>query len=74
MQTEVVPKIKETVVKVNEAWCKKCGICAAFCRKGVLVQNKDKKIYVQNPENCVGCGFCVNLCPDYAITLEVVEQ
>ncbi|MTI81093.1 MAG: 4Fe-4S dicluster domain-containing protein [Firmicutes bacterium] len=73
MRTETVPSIKETVVKLNQALCKKCGICAVFCKKEVLVQKQDQKIYIENAENCVGCRQCVNLCPDYAISLEVVE-
>ncbi|MEG6615547.1 4Fe-4S binding protein [Peptococcaceae bacterium 1198_IL3148] len=73
LQGQMVPKIKTTVVAVNHTWCKKCGICVSFCSKGVLVQRDNNKIYVENPENCVGCNLCVNLCPDYAISLEVME-
>lgn len=74
MSSDCVPGIKETVVTINSSWCKKCGICAAFCKKKVLVQHKDKTIGIENSENCVGCKTCINLCPDYAISLEVKEQ
>ncbi len=68
-----LPQIKLTAVKINEVWCKKCGICTAFCSRGVLVQTPDKKILAEKIENCIGCGICVNLCPDYALSLEMVE-
>nr|WP_315989214.1 hypothetical protein [Desulforamulus aquiferis] len=31
-----VPRLKNHRIVVNQAWCKKCGICIAFCAKGVL--------------------------------------
>ena len=50
---------------VNLDWCKGCGICAAFCPKGVL-SVKDK-VAVLDPSNCIFCGQCEQRCPDYAI-------
>ncbi|SHJ95226.1 4Fe-4S dicluster domain-containing protein [Desulforamulus aeronauticus] len=68
-----VPKLPQTKVVVNQAWCKKCGICIAFCNKTVLAFGEGNRVEVAQPEKCVSCGICENFCPDYAITLEVEE-
>lgn len=68
-----VPRLKPTTVVINQAWCKKCGICITFCAKGVLVFGENK-VETARQDDCVGCGICENLCPDYAITLEVEGQ
>lgn len=62
----------EKVLQVNKAWCKGCGICAAFCPKDVLTIEHEK-VVVKNPENCIKCGLCESRCPDYAIWIEEVE-
>ncbi len=53
----------------DTSWCKGCGICAAFCPRGVLKIVNDK-VFVENEENCIRCGQCELRCPDYAIWLE----
>ena len=53
----------------DTSWCKGCGICAAFCPRGVL-KIIDDKVSVVNEENCIRCGQCELRCPDYAIWLE----
>ena len=63
-------KAKKLVL--NVAWCKGCGICAAFCPKKVLGLKGDK-IAVLDEEKCIKCGFCELRCPDYAIWLEEVK-
>ena len=64
-------KAKKLVL--NPAWCKGCGICAAFCPRKVL-EMKGDKVTIQNIENCIYCGLCENRCPDYALYLEEVDQ
>ena len=54
---------------VNPLWCKGCGVCAAFCPKGVLALEGDK-IAIKEIEKCIYCGMCEIRCPDYAIYLE----
>jgi len=49
-------------------WCKKCGICVAFCPTGCLGRKADGAPYVQAPEKCIHCETCDRLCPDFAIT------
>jgi 2-oxoglutarate ferredoxin oxidoreductase subunit delta len=61
-------KIEEPI-HLFSMWCKKCGICIAFCPKHVLEQGPDGYPYAAHPENCILCGQCDILCPDYAITV-----
>ena len=54
------------VININKAWCKGCGICAAFCPKQVLTV-KDGKAAAVNESACIGCRMCEYRCPDFAI-------
>ena len=58
---------------IEKAWCKGCGICAAFCPKQVL-EIKKEKVTVKDPEACIFCGMCEMRCPDYAIYLVNLEE
>ncbi len=42
--------------------CLICGLCAAACREGAIVQGEDERP-VFLPENCLYCGDCVKVCP-----------
>ena len=53
-------------LQYNTAWCKDCGICAAFCPKGILIMVHGKLV-IENESDCAGCNMCGRLCPDYAI-------
>ena len=57
---------------LNPAWCKGCGICAAFCPKGALEIVNEKARRVEGAE-CVLCGQCELRCPDYAIYINEEE-
>lgn len=54
---------------INSAWCKGCGICAAFCPKGAL-ELVDEKVRRKEDTECILCGMCELRCPDYAIYIE----
>jgi len=58
---------------IESAWCKGCGICAAFCPKHALEVVKEKVRKKENAD-CVLCGQCEMRCPDYAIYLDNVEE
>ena len=62
--------MQETVsaVAINWAWCKGCGICAAFCPKKCLSIVDDKATH--DPTNCIVCGMCEKYCPDLAIEVD----
>ncbi|MCD6182012.1 MAG: 4Fe-4S binding protein [Candidatus Cloacimonetes bacterium] len=55
-------------VYIYHDWCKKCGICVAFCPTGTLGRKMDGSPYVKAPEKCIHCETCDRLCPDFAIT------
>jgi len=57
-------------ITINEKWCKKCGICVAFCPQGVFVTDDFGMPIVKYPEKCVKCMLCVIRCPDFAIDME----
>jgi 2-oxoglutarate ferredoxin oxidoreductase subunit delta len=59
---------KKTPVEIYYNWCKKCGICAAFCPTGTLALKADGTPYVKHPEKCIHCETCDRLCPDFAIS------
>ena len=61
---------KELVL--NSAWCKGCGICAAFCPKKAL-ELVDGKVRKVEGAGCVLCGLCELRCPDYAIYIDETE-
>lgn len=59
----------ENKIGIERSWCKGCGVCVAFCPKGILALDKDGKAVAARPEDCVGCGVCERYCPDLAITV-----
>jgi 2-oxoglutarate ferredoxin oxidoreductase subunit delta len=56
-------------VDIYRAWCKACGICAAFCPTGAISRDEAGYPHV-DPEKCIRCGWCEIRCPDFAITVE----
>jgi 2-oxoglutarate ferredoxin oxidoreductase subunit delta len=64
--------MEKRVLKIDLAWCKGCGICAAFCPKGAL-EIADGKARLKADNACILCGQCELRCPDYAIYLQQTE-
>jgi len=72
-EPEKEPKPKRPAVRkidIFRAWCKGCGICVAFCPRGVLAIDEEGYPFVKDLDACTGCGWCEIRCPDFAITVE----
>ncbi len=60
-------------VYVIEERCKGCEFCIEFCPRKVLEESEkfNSKGYhppdVVNPDECVDCGLCELICPEFAI-------
>ena len=65
-------KTKRQLV-LNSAWCKGCGICAAFCPKEAL-EVRGEKARLKESAECILCGQCEQRCPDYAIYIESIPE
>jgi 2-oxoglutarate ferredoxin oxidoreductase subunit delta len=61
-------------VEIYRGWCKKCGICIAFCPQKVLAADDSGYPVVENPEKCTGCMLCEMRCPDFAIVVHKDEK
>lgn len=61
---------KEFSITIYEAWCKKCGICVAFCPAGALSEHKTTQQVLSNAAKCSGCRQCEWRCPDFAIIIK----
>ncbi len=77
------PDIVETqtvgipIPQVDEARCTACGECGQFCEFNAIVSFKTEPLVF--PELCHGCGGCMKVCPEGAITevdrtIGVIEQ
>ena len=56
-------------IDIFRAWCKSCGICAAFCPKHCIRLDNDGSPTIGAPDECTGCGWCELHCPDFAISV-----
>lgn len=58
----------------------RCGVCARHCPTGAIhMASRDRdnvaspRIPVIDPERCIGCGACENLCPSRPLSAIYVE-
>jgi len=56
-------------IDVFRAWCKRCGICVAFCPQGVLEKDEMGYPVPVRIDECEGCMWCELRCPDFAISV-----
>ncbi len=60
---------KSFEIDIFRAWCKACGICAAFCPRECLALDDEGAPVVVDADRCTGCGWCELHCPDFAISV-----
>ena len=63
-------KKKPPKIIINYSWCKNCGICIAFCPRGVYTADELGAPVISHPEKCINCHLCVLRCPDFAVELK----
>ncbi len=61
-------------VEIYQGWCKKCGICIAFCPRQVLGIDEESYPVVKDIEKCNCCRWCEIRCPDFAIVVHGNEE
>ena len=67
-EEKITGDYKKSPVFYYYEWCKKCGICVAFCPTKCLGRKPDGTPFVEYPEKCIHCETCDRLCPDFAVT------
>ncbi len=66
-----VEVVHSLVPAVDENLCDYCGKCGEFCQYHAIFVTPGKVLVF--PELCHGCGGCVLVCPQRAITEEQYE-
>lgn len=62
-------------VKIIRERCKGCHLCIHFCKYHVLRASDTVNEHgyysaeAADPDQCRGCGFCYQICPDMAIEI-----
>lgn len=69
---EINKMVMRKIIKIDEAKCNGCGICADACHEGAIEIEKGKARLIRD-EYCDGLGDCLPACPTNAITFEVRE-
>ncbi len=70
-------------VSINENSCTLCESCAKWCPTSAITlkRSKEDEIFEFDPDKCIGCKICVNVCPEgnncsgpKAIKVEKIEK
>ncbi|MDX2506507.1 MAG: 4Fe-4S dicluster domain-containing protein [Gammaproteobacteria bacterium] len=54
-----------------------CGACVAVCplgRKAIVFEFADMYRPIVQEDGCVGCGLCVEVCPQPSLPIKIVER
>jgi len=71
---ETRPRPSARHLQVYRAWCKKCGLCVAFCPVRALAQDSEGYPCWAEAAACTNCGLCELRCPDFAIEVFDSEE
>lgn len=69
-------QIPHGIVHIIEERCKGCGFCIEFCPQNLFIISERINAKGYHPPevipdlDCVNCGLCALLCPDFAIYIE----
>ncbi len=55
------------LLAVDEQGCDHCGLCRPAC--GTRAHRVERKVHSFLPQRCIGCGNCVDACPQGALQL-----
>jgi len=61
-------------ITLYPAWCKRCGICIAFCPKTVFDTAPGGGPVAARPGECIRCHMCELRCPDFAVSISDDEE
>ena len=67
-------------IEILKERCKGCRFCIEFCPKQVLEESAEfnskgyHPSYAAHSEECVNCGLCELLCPEFAIRVTPLEE
>lgn len=64
--------MKRKIIKIDEAKCNGCGLCAEACHEGAIGM-VDGKAKLLRDDYCDGLGDCLPVCPTNAISFEERE-
>lgn len=64
--------MKRQIIRIDEALCTGCGLCASACHEGAI-GIIDGKAKLLRDDYCDGLGNCLPVCPTGAITFEERE-
>jgi len=73
-------KTRRGRVEILKDRCKQCRFCIDFCPKQVLEESIEFNSkgyhppYAARPNECVNCGLCELICPDFAISVVPLEE
>ena len=59
--------------KIDYSKCDSCGTCVEICPMDVFKKDEDdknKKVKVDKPNECIGCRACEVQCPKGAIKVD----
>ncbi len=73
-QARAASREKKKRLSVYRSWCKRCGLCVAFCPKGALERDPEGFPRWKDATLCVACRMCELRCPDFAIEVAADEE